>query len=251
MKQVGRLCLPFSWLCCQHRSEQLRLGPAASIPHAAAARLGPAACGRAWWGAQARLQLCRPSQSISPLCATGWTGGGRMVACTQPRRVAAMTVAARVAEEMGCRLGQEVGYAIRFEDVSTPVSCTCCCCLGLLGAGASGCVGPFPETGRRLLPSTVQTLQVAAVACAAHAGALSRCTRCRAELPAGRHAPALLHGHLALHAELPRLAVTPLVCLSATQGVTRLRFCTDGVLLREMMDDPLLQKCDHVTCMRA
>ncbi|KAI7836590.1 hypothetical protein COHA_009551 [Chlorella ohadii] len=75
----------------------------------------------------------------------GWTGGGRMVACTQPRRVAAMTVAARVAEEMGCRLGQEVGYAIRFEDVSTP-------------------------------------------------------------------------------------------------GVTRLRFCTDGVLLREMMDDPLLQK---------
>lgn len=51
----------------------------------------------------------------------GWTQGGKLVACTQPRRVAAMTVAARVAEEMGCRLGQEVGYAIRFEDVSTPV----------------------------------------------------------------------------------------------------------------------------------
>lgn len=44
-----------------------------------------------------------------------------MVACTQPRRVAAMTVASRVAEEMGCRLGQDVGYSIRFEDVSTPV----------------------------------------------------------------------------------------------------------------------------------
>ena len=51
----------------------------------------------------------------------GWTQGGKMVACTQPRRVAAMTVATRVAEEMGCRLGQEVGYSIRFEDVSTPV----------------------------------------------------------------------------------------------------------------------------------
>ncbi len=51
----------------------------------------------------------------------GWTQGGKLVACTQPRRVAAMTVAARVAEEMGCRLGQEAGYAIRFEDVSTPV----------------------------------------------------------------------------------------------------------------------------------
>ncbi len=62
------------------------------------------------------------AQNTLPLAArAGWTGSGRMVACTQPRRVAAMTVAARVAEEMGCRLGQEVGYAIRFEDVSTPV----------------------------------------------------------------------------------------------------------------------------------
>ena len=45
-----------------------------------------------------------------------------MVACTQPRRVAAMTVAARVAQEMGVALGQEVGYSIRFEDVSTKAS---------------------------------------------------------------------------------------------------------------------------------
>ena len=44
-----------------------------------------------------------------------------MVACTQPRRVAAMTVAARVAEETGSTVGQTVGYGIRFEDVSTPV----------------------------------------------------------------------------------------------------------------------------------
>jgi hypothetical protein len=43
------------------------------------------------------------------------------VACTQPRRVAAMTVAARVAEEMGTAVGQAVGYSIRFEDVSTAV----------------------------------------------------------------------------------------------------------------------------------
>ena len=41
---------------------------------------------------------------------------GLMIACTQPRRVAAMSVAARVAEERGGRLGQEVGYSIRFED---------------------------------------------------------------------------------------------------------------------------------------
>jgi len=75
----------------------------------------------------------------------GWTRDGKLVACTQPRRVAAMTIAARVAEEMGSELGAEVGYGIRFEDVSTP-------------------------------------------------------------------------------------------------GVTRIKFCTDGVLLREMMEDPLLTK---------
>lgn len=42
------------------------------------------------------------------------------IGCTQPRRVAAMSVAKRVAEEVGCRLGQEVGYTIRFEDCSSP-----------------------------------------------------------------------------------------------------------------------------------
>lgn len=46
----------------------------------------------------------------------GYTKDGMKVGCTQPRRVAAMSVAARVAEEMGVKLGNEVGYAIRFED---------------------------------------------------------------------------------------------------------------------------------------
>lgn len=46
----------------------------------------------------------------------GFTKDGMKIGCTQPRRVAAMSVAARVAEEMGKRLGNEVGYAIRFED---------------------------------------------------------------------------------------------------------------------------------------
>eukprot|EP00727_Mastigamoeba_balamuthi_P002088 m51a1_g11877 putative probable pre-mrna-splicing factor atp-dependent rna helicase-like (664) ;mRNA; r:566201-568737 len=44
----------------------------------------------------------------------------RCVACTQPRRVAATSVAKRVAEEMDVELGQEVGYSIRFEDLSCP-----------------------------------------------------------------------------------------------------------------------------------
>lgn len=48
----------------------------------------------------------------------GYTEHGR-IGCTQPRRVAAMSVAARVAEEMGVKLGHEVGYSIRFEDNTT------------------------------------------------------------------------------------------------------------------------------------
>ncbi|KAL7278102.1 hypothetical protein ACG7TL_008072 [Trametes sanguinea] len=45
---------------------------------------------------------------------------GKMVACTQPRRVAAMSVAKRVADEMDVPLGKQVGYSIRFEDMTEP-----------------------------------------------------------------------------------------------------------------------------------
>ncbi|KAI0739572.1 pre-mRNA-splicing factor ATP-dependent RNA helicase PRP43 [Daedaleopsis nitida] len=45
---------------------------------------------------------------------------GQMVACTQPRRVAAMSVAKRVADEMDVPLGKQVGYSIRFEDMTEP-----------------------------------------------------------------------------------------------------------------------------------
>ncbi|KAG4079462.1 hypothetical protein HA402_005159 [Bradysia odoriphaga] len=49
----------------------------------------------------------------------GFTEGGKKIGCTQPRRVAAMSVAARVAQEMGVKLGNEVGYSIRFEDCTS------------------------------------------------------------------------------------------------------------------------------------
>ncbi len=48
----------------------------------------------------------------------GYTKYG-MVGCTQPRRVAAMSVAKRVSEEMESKLGGLVGYSIRFEDCTS------------------------------------------------------------------------------------------------------------------------------------
>ncbi|KAF9233931.1 P-loop containing nucleoside triphosphate hydrolase protein [Melanogaster broomeanus] len=52
------------------------------------------------------------------LLESGWAAEGNVIACTQPRRVAATSVATRVAAEIGGILGEEVGYTIRFEDVS-------------------------------------------------------------------------------------------------------------------------------------
>lgn len=44
----------------------------------------------------------------------------KLIACTQPRRVAAMSVAQRVADELDVNIGSEVGYSIRFEDKTSP-----------------------------------------------------------------------------------------------------------------------------------
>lgn len=60
----------------------------------------------------------KTTQMPQYLAESGYTSRG-IVGCTQPRRVAAMSVAKRVAEEYGCRLGQEVGYSIRFEDMTS------------------------------------------------------------------------------------------------------------------------------------
>lgn len=76
-----------------------------------------------------------PPEIPQYLYEAGWAAGGNVIACTQPRRVAATTVAQRVATEVGSILGDEVrmpllqcpstryvcsqvGYTIRFEDVS-------------------------------------------------------------------------------------------------------------------------------------
>lgn len=60
----------------------------------------------------------KTTQMTQYLVELGITKHG-MIGCTQPRRVAAVSVSKRVAEEYGCALGEQVGYSIRFEDVTS------------------------------------------------------------------------------------------------------------------------------------
>lgn len=48
--------------------------------------------------------------------------GSKMIAITQPRRVAAVSIAQRVSVEMNSRLGDLVGYAVRFEDSTSSLT---------------------------------------------------------------------------------------------------------------------------------
>ncbi|CAO1632077.1 unnamed protein product [Parajaminaea phylloscopi] len=54
------------------------------------------------------------------LLEAGWASQGRQIAVSQPRRISAVSVAARVAAEVGSILGDEVGYTIQLEDFSHP-----------------------------------------------------------------------------------------------------------------------------------
>lgn len=49
----------------------------------------------------------------------GRGGRGKQIVHTQPRRLAARTVAERIASEMGVKLGEEIGYQVRFTDESS------------------------------------------------------------------------------------------------------------------------------------
>ncbi len=53
---------------------------------------------------------------LPKMCLEAGRGKKKRVGCTQPRRIAAISVAARVAEELGPRQSDRVGYKIRFQD---------------------------------------------------------------------------------------------------------------------------------------
>ncbi|MEN6560340.1 MAG: ATP-dependent RNA helicase HrpA [Acidobacteriota bacterium] len=59
---------------------------------------------------------CGKSTQIPKMCLEAGRGVAGRVGVTQPRRLAAMTIAARIAEELGQPVGRAVGYKIRFQD---------------------------------------------------------------------------------------------------------------------------------------
>lgn len=65
----------------------------------------------------------KTTQMTQYLAEIGYVSPSLKIGCTQPRRVAAISAANRVAEEYGCEVGREVGYCIRFDDRTTP-DCT-------------------------------------------------------------------------------------------------------------------------------
>ena len=59
---------------------------------------------------------CGKSTQIPKMCLEAGRGVAGRIGVTQPRRLAAMTIAHRIAEELGEPLGRSVGYKIRFQD---------------------------------------------------------------------------------------------------------------------------------------
>ncbi len=75
---------------------------------------------------------------IPKFCLAAGRGIDGMIGCTQPRRIAAMTVAGRIAEELGQELGRSIGYKIRFTDKTSQESHIKIMTDGVLLAEAQG-----------------------------------------------------------------------------------------------------------------
>ncbi len=63
---------------------------------------------------------CGKSTQIPKMCLEAGQGVVGKIGCTQPRRIAATTIAHRIAEELGEEIGDSVGYKIRFTDRTSP-----------------------------------------------------------------------------------------------------------------------------------
>ena len=78
------------------------------------------------------------STQLPKICLDAGFGIAGMIGHTQPRRLAARSVAARVAEELGSPMGKAVGYKIRFQDKTDPETYIKLMTDGILLAEAAG-----------------------------------------------------------------------------------------------------------------
>jgi ATP-dependent helicase HrpA len=78
------------------------------------------------------------STQIPKMCLAAGRGSLGRIACTQPRRVAALSLSRRIAEEMGVAWGREVGCKVRFSDNTTPKTVIKFLTDGMLLAEAQG-----------------------------------------------------------------------------------------------------------------
>ncbi len=78
------------------------------------------------------------STQIPKMCLAAGRGVRGRIACTQPRRVAALSLSRRIAEEMGVAWGKEVGCKVRFSDNTTPQTVIKFLTDGMLLAEAQG-----------------------------------------------------------------------------------------------------------------
>jgi ATP-dependent helicase HrpA len=63
------------------------------------------------------------STQLPKLCLELGRGLSGLIGHTQPRRIAARTIASRIADELHVQLGREVGYQVRFTDATSPQTC--------------------------------------------------------------------------------------------------------------------------------
>lgn len=84
---------------------------------------------------QPRIVSPFPPAAPQFIAEAGYCQGGKKVVCTQPRRVAAMSVARRVAEEMDVSLGEEVGQRRLLNNPGCFLDCSCC----------AACTAPQPR----------------------------------------------------------------------------------------------------------